>query len=165
MANYVSLLLSHVRLARQTRKIENRLLDTRDSFDDIRQHALETHSNLTDHHGERYLPDPDLPTPEDIELILAVDHLRSARQKIERPWMKASLAWRAGDEPRQQLRGIGYPWRARSNKNIRQHALETHRSKYIASASEVVACGLSKLLLRPQCLQTLPASFRQNRQF
>lgn len=120
MANYVSLLLSHVRLARQTRKIENRLLDTRDSFDDIRQHALEAHSNLIDHLGEHYLPDPDIPTPEDIELILAVDHLRSARQKIERPWMKASLAWRAGDEPRQQLRGIGYPWRARNNKNIRQ---------------------------------------------
>jgi len=120
VANYLSLLLSHVRLTRQTRKIENALLDAHDSFNEIHQRAWEKHSNLIDPYGEHYLPDPDAPTPEDIELILAIDQLRSARQKIERPWKKASVTWRAGDEPRQQLRGIGYPWRARNNKDIRK---------------------------------------------
>jgi len=119
VAGYVSSLLTHVRLTRATRKTERHLSSAQSVIESAREHALRAHDVVVLQNEDGYLPDADHPSPTDVEMILAIDRLRTVRQKVERPWLRATSAWTTSATARDRLRGSGLPFRSLWDKKTR----------------------------------------------
>lgn len=148
MAGYVSSLLTHVRLARATRKTERHLSSAQAVIEAARENALRAHDvgvlEKDDVADDEYLPDADNPSPTDVEMILAVDRLRTVRQKVERPWKRAASTWTSSAPSRNQLQGPSLPIRSLWDKNTRK-AWSQHLANLEQSLSDTTAILKSEL--------------------